>query len=303
MEIIIILLILGFIGFKIYEIWYYRTDEFKKLKESLKMYVINSNDLNEHIESLKNTFSSVEQINYGTAEIKNQSRHNYKGMKNLNTKKSEFIYDCSSSVLKNAQNQPFKYLCKYFNIKTSEESLQKFENLLNNFSAAEEGKSLLVNELKRIKVSISKDIPIIIRTLSMKKFMKKVGFQTVDLSTVYFPVYTFRYVSSGGNKSASCNITLDVDNLNNFVEYLSNIVKFRKSAAGQRALMTSKLRQFIKERDSFTCQKCSLSIRDERNLLLEIDHIIPIAKGGLSEESNLQTLCWRCNRTKGSKIE
>ena len=38
------------------------------------------------------------------------------------------------------------------------------------------------------------------------------------------------------------------------------------------------------------------------NLLLEVDHIIPIIKGGLTKEDNLQTLCWKCNRSKGAKI-
>ena len=34
----------------------------------------------------------------------------------------------------------------------------------------------------------------------------------------------------------------------------------------------------------------------------EIDHIIPVSKGGLTTEDNLQTLCWRCNRSKGNKM-
>ena len=37
-------------------------------------------------------------------------------------------------------------------------------------------------------------------------------------------------------------------------------------------------------------------------ILLEIDHIIPIAKGGQTVEDNLQTLCWKCNRAKSDKI-
>ena len=73
-------------------------------------------------------------------------------------------------------------------------------------------------------------------------------------------------------------------------------------AKEQRAIMTSKLRTHIKERDNYTCCQCGNSIQNEPNLLLEIDHIIPVSKGGLTQEDNLQTLCWKCNRSKGAKI-
>lgn len=120
---------------------------------------------------------------------------------------------------------------------------------------------------------------------------------------MYFPRYIFKYISSGGNASMQCDVVMDIANLNNFVTYLSEVVKFKKSAAGQRALMTSALRREILQRDGYTCKKCGASIQNEPNLLLEIDHIVPISKGGLTAKSNLQTLCWRCNRRKGSKME
>ena len=47
---------------------------------------------------------------------------------------------------------------------------------------------------------------------------------------------------------------------------------------------------------------CGNSTFSEPNLLLEIDHIIPVAKGGATIEENLQTLCWKCNRSKSSKL-
>ena len=70
----------------------------------------------------------------------------------------------------------------------------------------------------------------------------------------------------------------------------------------QRALMTNKLREIIKSRDGFACCNCGNSIYLEPNLLLEIDHIIPVSKGGFTVEENLQTLCWKCNRAKGNKF-
>ena len=291
-----------FIAWKIYEYVYYRGEKFNKLKSDLNNYVISCNELNEHIEELKETYADIKQINYGTAQFKDSSIYNFKRNEQVKARKSEYIYECSSTVCKNAGAQPFKYLCKYFNIKADEETLENFEDVLNKFSAAEEGKILLNNELEKIKASIKNDIPYLIRKLSMKKFMLKLGFKVVDFSTVYFPVYSFRYVSPGGNKSNRNDIKLDIANLNNFVAYLSERVKFRKSVAGQRALMTSKLREKIKQRDNYTCKECGLSTNDEKNLLLEIDHIIPLSKGGMSSEENLQTLCWKCNRTKGAKI-
>jgi hypothetical protein len=87
-----------------------------------------------------------------------------------------------------------------------------------------------------------------------------------------------------------------------FITYIDTKVAFSDTKAHQRTLMTKTLREAIKARDNFTCQKCGISIFDEPHLLLEIDHIIPISKGGITTYNNLQTLCWCCNRKKGSKL-
>ena len=65
---------------------------------------------------------------------------------------------------------------------------------------------------------------------------------------------------------------------------------------------TKQLREHIKARDNYTCQKCGISVQDEPHLLLEIDHIIPISKNGKTTIDNLQTLCWKCNRQKSNKL-
>ncbi|MNP57024.1 HNH endonuclease [compost metagenome] len=95
---------------------------------------------------------------------------------------------------------------------------------------------------------------------------------------------------------------LNMENLEKFIKYLGDKIRFNNSAKGQRALMTPLLREKIKKRDKNTCQQCGVSVGDEPNLLIEIDHIIPISKGGTTTEDNLQALCWRCNRTKGAAL-
>lgn len=71
-------------------------------------------------------------------------------------------------------------------------------------------------------------------------------------------------------------------------------------AQNQRRLMTDKLREKIKRRDGYRCQICGKYMPD--SVGLQIDHIIPVSKGGKTVESNLQVLCDVCNRRKSNKI-
>ena len=52
------------------------------------------------------------------------------------------------------------------------------------------------------------------------------------------------------------------------------------------------------KRDSFTCQYCGKSAPD---VVLEVDHINPVSKGGDNDISNLITACFDCNRGKRDK--
>lgn len=68
----------------------------------------------------------------------------------------------------------------------------------------------------------------------------------------------------------------------------------------QRKLMTPALRRKIIERDNYTCQICGKYMPDEVGL--HVDHIVPVAKGGKSVESNLQVLCSKCNGRKSDRV-
>ena len=65
--------------------------------------------------------------------------------------------------------------------------------------------------------------------------------------------------------------------------------------------MNDNIRYNVLRRDNFTCQKCGATVQD--GVKLEVDHIIPVSKGGKTNMNNLQTLCNRCNKGKCDKIE
>lgn len=68
----------------------------------------------------------------------------------------------------------------------------------------------------------------------------------------------------------------------------------------QRKLATRELRERVMRRDNYTCQVCGKYMPDEVGL--QIDHIVPVSKGGKTVLSNLRVTCDKCNRRKGAKI-
>lgn len=294
------ILLFVWLALKLYTHLYFKSDKFLAIKQRLANHAKECNELNEHIEELKSSALVVNRTDYGEANYHDDSswKVNRTGMQKSY---KPTVYQCSRTVCDNASREPFKYICKYFGIKADEETLEKFETMLNDFSAVEDGKKMLMQQLQEILDSVDSEIPNYIKKHCKEKLVANLGFEKVDLGTLYFPRYVFQYTSPSGNTGTHYDVVMDIDNLNRFVVYLAEKIKFNKSAAGQRALMTSRLRESIKQRDSYTCRCCGASLSSEPHLLLEIDHIIPVSKGGKTTEENLQTLCWKCNRSKGNK--
>jgi hypothetical protein len=70
----------------------------------------------------------------------------------------------------------------------------------------------------------------------------------------------------------------------------------------ERAKMTNSLRFEILQHDNFTCRACGRNPRQHPGTVLHIDHIKPIAHGGLTIKDNLQVLCQECNLAKSDTI-
>lgn len=65
----------------------------------------------------------------------------------------------------------------------------------------------------------------------------------------------------------------------------------------KRTPLGNKIRFDVFKRDLFTCQYCG---NTPPHVILEVDHIIPVSKGGDNLFDNLITSCFQCNRGKGA---
>lgn len=79
---------------------------------------------------------------------------------------------------------------------------------------------------------------------------------------------------------------------------VGNSVEYKKENSRSVALS---VRLDVLNRDKFRCVFCGKSPATDVGTILHIDHIIPFSKGGKSDLSNLQTLCFECNLGKSDR--
>ena len=63
--------------------------------------------------------------------------------------------------------------------------------------------------------------------------------------------------------------------------------------------ITLKVRMEVLRHNSSQCVYCG---RKPPAVPLEVDHVVPFSKGGSNDLSNLQTLCFDCNRGKSNRF-
>lgn len=78
---------------------------------------------------------------------------------------------------------------------------------------------------------------------------------------------------------------------------MSEIIKSVKFT--QRSPISKMIRFEVFKRDQFQCAYCGA--HPSETVLLEVDHIHPVALGGTNDIDNLVTACWDCNRGKAAR--
>lgn len=92
-----------------------------------------------------------------------------------------------------------------------------------------------------------------------------------------------------------CELMMRVEQKNG--HYYTDRAIWDALARVERARVTNRMRFAVYQRDGNRCKRCG------RTEQLEIDHIVPIARGGKSVLDNLQTLCHDCNVSKSDHID
>lgn len=99
-------------------------------------------------------------------------------------------------------------------------------------------------------------------------------------------------------------ITLTVDEWGSLIKRLDDPEIFIGDVGGIRKTIHRKLRwnisgevqQRVWARDGFKCIYCR---KPMGQILMTIDHFVPLELGGINDESNYLTACKRCNKDKG----
>lgn len=279
---------------------YYESPGFLKVKETCEVLMSSQREFNEYIAEKVQSISKL----FGTRVVRNETINDdeYNYIRPYKKTITPFTAEVSAAVFASAENNPLEYIVKYFypNKKSYPEQIQKLYQLVEELETLRDAKQIIENYKAEYQQYLG-DVPDFVMKNDEAGFYSRLGFANIDESVLTVE-YKFSYTSGGGMAQRSFTVPMTEETIAELIRTLESKLTASAFAKEQRTLMTKKLRDYIKKRDNFTCCNCGNSTYAEPNLLLEIDHIIPVAKGGRTEENNLQILCWKCNRAKSDKI-
>lgn len=279
---------------------YYESQEFADVRDACSTLMESQKEFNEYIGEKAKDIQTLFGVRASRNETETNDAYNY-----VHTYKKSitpFTAEVSATVFSSAENNPIEYVVKYFYSDKSKytEQIQKLHVLVEELETLREAKQI-IDAYKSDYKQYIKNVPSFILVDDEAGFYERLGFARIDERTLTVQ-YRFNYTSDGGKAQRSFTVPMTEETIEQLISILERKLTQTEFSKEQRRMMTPKLREAIKVRDNYTCRYCGNSTFNEPNLLLEIDHIIPVAKGGFTVEENLQTLCWKCNRSKSDKV-
>jgi len=138
-------------------------------------------------------------------------------------------------------------------------------------------------------------------TNKIKGKYKQFHYYECKLCKQYEPrIYTFNLrICYYGRRVHICDRRYNAEDILRIYESAKILNKFKIRNVTPKRTITLLQRQRILRRDKFTCQLCGAKGPGAGgNAVLEVDHKLPLSRGGTDNDSNLQTLCFECNRGK-----
>jgi len=200
---------------------------------------------------------------------------------------------------KSFERQTFEDVLKY-NIENNIESIR------NDIALIEENNNLynnMLNEINSIN-SLEKDkiTELGFTEENFKSIEKSILSEVTStkLSNLTVSVQIYMQAKSGKIYREKHHIFSNDELLKAYNDWKNkpNYKKYETTAGFERRELNRDLRFAVLKRDNYRCCICGRNAKD--GVKLEIDHIVPVSKGGKTVITNLQTLCQDCNQGKWS---
>lgn len=203
-------------------------------------------------------------------------------------------------------------------INANKEEIIKGLRLYNDYIVWWLDNSEIVRDYINKEINYSADKLLILSHMFRKRCQEEINkiFNSYDPNTLKFTLITFTVQSnskhynpytkewwySNSPKKVTFRKEISPSELLTRVEILAQynfeMTEYQYNCENQRKLMTPELRKMVINRDKSICQICKKLCSPNE---IEIDHIKPVSKGGKTALSNLQVLCFQCNRHKSNK--
>src|SRR5699024_8792407 len=114
---------------------YFNSEEFLQHMSKVEATVTEYNEISEYVNDIpkNNQFIPNNTSDYShLATFENTSNHKYVRDKNEKDSNNDNVYSTTLQIVRKASEEPIKYLCKYFNIKPTQDNLNQLQEIGNN---------------------------------------------------------------------------------------------------------------------------------------------------------------------------